>query len=263
MGKKPALVVSIHDVAPRFEPEVRGILARLEELGISKCSLLVVPSYHADGPITRNPRWMDLLRAWHRAGHELVLHGYHHQVDAVGSERSRGGSWFFRNYYTAGESEFLELSYARAKERLLDGLEVFRELGVKSRGFIAPAWLMNDQVLDALRDLGFGYTNTLRELIDLRSNRRWAAWSQVYSVRARWRRVVSIAWNEMLFLRNQGEPLLRISLHPPEWEHPRVWRALERLISKALNGRESLTYAGFVDREAPASLDDRRVTKRR
>jgi hypothetical protein len=69
----------------------------------------------------------------------------------------------------------------------------------------------------------------------------------VYSVRAGWRRAVSRVWNPYLFGRLAENPLLRVSLHPPDIEHPAVWRQAMGLVRRSVDGgREPQTYLAWV-----------------
>lgn len=178
----------------------------------------------------------------------MVLHGFYHECDGAGQGIGLRNS-FLRNVYTASESEFLELDAAEAEKRLKQGLEVFANVGITAKGFIAPAWLMNDEVLKVIGKLGFEYTNTLKKIIDLKTGRVSDSWSQVYSSRAGWRRWVSVGWNEWLWRRNQHAEVVRVSIHPPEYRYPMLWNHLESLVRRAVEGRKNLTYVDFVDRQ--------------
>lgn len=241
-----ALIISLHDVAPPFESDIDAILARLKALGISRCSLLVVPDYHGTGRIDQNPAWAARLKRWQADGHEIILHGYFHRAEGKGLPGLK--SRFLRNVYTASESEFLELGFNAASERLARGLEVFGNVGLAVKGFIAPAWLMGDEAFKAIGKAGFEYTNTLQKIIDLKTGRVCDCWAQVYSSRAAWRRPVSVFWNELLWQASGREKITRVSIHPPEIRYPMLWNHLESLIRRAENGRQTLTYVDFVDR---------------
>jgi len=167
------------------------------------------------------------------------------------ARRNRPGlrNLFLRNVYTASESEFLELDAEEAEKRLRLGMEVFANVGITTKGFIAPAWLMNDEVLKVIGKLGFDYTNTLKKIIDLKTGRVSDSWSQVYSSRAGWRRWVSVGWNELLWRRNQHAEVVRVSIHPPEHRYPMLWNHLESLVRRAAKGRKNLTYIDFVDQQ--------------
>ena len=43
-----------------------------------------------------------------------------------------------------------------------------------------------------------------------------------------WRRAVSRAWNAGLLRFLKNNPLLRLSIHPPDYSHPAIWRQIVR-----------------------------------
>ena len=245
---KPALVVSLHDVSPWTRPVFTAMLAELAALGVERTSLLVIPDHHHRGHMLADAgfcRWLEGLAG---QGHELVAHGYYHQRPARAAE-----TWWERamtRHYTQGEGEFYDLPRAEAAERLARVQADFRRLDAPApRGFIAPAWLLGDAAREAVREAGFRYTTTLTGLRDFGAPGEGAfipARSLVYSCRNRWRRGASLLWNAALARRLRGRPLLRLSLHPPDYEHANVWRQVRRLAGEALGGREAITYHRYL-----------------
>jgi len=241
-----AMVVSIHDVSPWTESTVDRILDQLAGIGVGKTSLLVVPNYHRRGRFTGSERFCQWLR--HRAahGHEPVLHGYEH----LRSQSSEDG--FFKRLvterYTAGEGEFLDLSREAALEKLRKGMDCFEEIGLHPRGFIAPAWLLGEEARRAVGEMGFDYAVTLREFIPLDGSEPTSSQSMVYSVRSGWRRTVSLGWNELLFRTKGTAELLRVSIHPVDIRHDRIWEHTLNSIRRALVYREAIPYEGWLER---------------
>ena len=56
----PALVISLHDVSPAHEQQVRTLLSALEEYG--PLSLLLRPNYRSCWPLTEHPHFTAWLR---------------------------------------------------------------------------------------------------------------------------------------------------------------------------------------------------------
>jgi uncharacterized protein len=81
---------------------------------------------------------------------------------------------------------------------------------------------------------------------DLRLGGKFAARSIVYSVRSHWRRGTSRAWNATLFRFLKGNPLLRMSIHPPDYFHPAIWRQIVNLVDAMIKSRTATTYQGWV-----------------
>jgi predicted deacetylase len=245
--QQPALVVSIHDVSPFTSAAVRRMLGDLAEWGVARASLLVIPNHHGRGRFLDDAEFCAWLRGAVAAGHEAVVHGYFHRRD-----RRREDGVFQRlvtECYTAGEGEFHDVDEAEAARRLDRALEEFRQAGLNPGGFIAPAWLLGTDALRAVRRLGFRYTTWIDRVEDLADGRRFRSQSLVYSVRAAWRRVLSLAWNECLLRSLRDRPLIRIGLHPPDWGHPAIRAHARKCIVRALAGREAMTYEGWLGRQ--------------
>ena len=247
MASAQALVVSLHDVSPQTRAECAEILAELAGLGVEKCSLLVIPDHHRRGHFLADAECAAWLRAQAATGHELVMHGYHHQ-----RARRDGESVSARlttRIYTADEGEFFDLGRAAARALVEKARADFRQLGVEPTGFIAPAWLLSAEAAAALRELGCEYTTRLGSVVDLENGRVFHSQSLVWSVRSAWRRQASRAWNALLFRRLAAHPLLRISIHPVDLRHAQIWRQIRLLITRALAEREPLTYHAWLTRQ--------------
>ena len=239
------LVVSIHDVSPLTRDSVTSILSSLDRLGIHRASLLVVPDHHHRGNITADPAFGSWLRDLVATGHEAALHGYFHQRERrpVESARTR----FVTRCYTAGEGEFFDIPFDAARTLLTRGRdELAYCAGVTPTGFVAPAWLLSPEGEAAARDLGFAYTTRLKSVSDLAARRLHYSQSLCWSVRSRWRRVVSLGWNRSLFQALRPNPLLRLSIHPPDLAHPAIWRQIQLLAARAREDREPVPYRDFV-----------------
>lgn len=245
-AERPALIVSVHDIAPATREESARIIEELARLGVRCCSLLVVPNYHCRGSSFADREFVNWLRQLQTAGHEIVMHGYYHARPASPAESVRDR--VITRVYTQREGEFYDLDYDEAFRRISQAREEFRGAGLKPHGFVAPAWLLSGEAERAARDCEVEYTTRLRSVRDLRNGRTYGAQSLVYSVRNQWRRNVSRVWNAALFRRCAYSPLLRISLHPPDLNHRRVWKQAKRLIGSAATQREVTTYGDWVAR---------------
>jgi hypothetical protein len=242
-----AVIVSIHDVSPGTRAECEAIFAQLAELGLKTCTWLVVPDYHHRGHIREDAEFCEWICALENEGHEIVIHGYHHQ-----RERRENDSLFDRVVtclYTADEGEFYDIDHDRALALVQRAQEEFREIGVHPEGFIAPAWLLSAPAVKALKDAGMQYTTRLRHVLDLYSGRAHDSQSLVWSSRSAWRRALSVLWNRVLFRRLADNPLMRIAIHPPDIRYPRVWREIGVCVSRALESRLPFTYERWIARQ--------------
>ncbi len=242
------LVVSIHDVSPLTAEPVRDMLADLADWGVARTSLLVIPDHHHRGRFVEDEMFCEWLRALVAAGHEVVAHGYYHQRERRGGEGI--AARLVTERYTAGEGEFFDLPEDEATIRLERAKSEFAVAGLSPTGFIAPAWLLGDEAMRAVRRAGFRYTTRIGQIEDFAGEGRiYRSQSLVYSVRAAWRRVVSLGWNSLLLRALRHRPLVRIGLHPPDWRFPAIRRHAQNCLVRALAGREALTYDGWLERQ--------------
>ncbi|MGH7935956.1 MAG: DUF2334 domain-containing protein [Chthoniobacterales bacterium] len=248
---KRALVVSVHDVAPATRARVEEMVREIATLGVNVCSLLVVPDYHRQGRSMADPDFCAWLRQLQEKGSEIVLHGFFHERPRRPHERARDK--VVTRFYTADEGEFFDLDYEEALRLISEAEGDFRAQGFRPRGFVAPAWLLGSEAERAVIDAGMTYTTTLRAVRDFAARQVTASQSLVYSVRSEWRRGISLGWNRWLFARLTSNPLLRLSLHPPDIAHPKIWQQVRQLITEALRDREPTTYEAWLRREAFAA----------
>ena len=250
-GVQRALVVSIHDVAPATRERVARMLAALAGLGVRSCALLVVPDYHRAGPSLGKAGFVAWLQEMQAQGHEIVLHGYYHQRARRAGESAR--EKMITRVYTAEEGEFYDLDFTAASRLVRAARDEFIAHGFHPGGFIAPAWLLGAEAERAVIDAGFRYTTTLRGVRDFASGEEFLSQSLVYSVRSDWRCAVSLFWNRTLFRRLTRNPLLRLALHPPDIDHPGIWRQIRALTTRALRDRKPMTYQGWLEMRSAIS----------
>jgi predicted deacetylase len=241
---RDSLVVSVHDVAPVTRSRVEDIVAELAHHGVPVCSLLVVPNYHHRGCSTQDQAFVRWLQDLETKGHEIVIHGYFHERPKRDAETP--SQKFFTQLYTKGEGEFYDLEYDEAFRRISRAREEFTGAGLTPRGFIAPAWLLGAGAERAARDAEMEYTTRLTGVRDLRSGEDFHARTLAYSVRSGWRRTASLAWNTALVHHLVGAPLARVSIHPPDRDHPEIWRQILRLTDRLLQNRTATTYRDWI-----------------
>lgn len=241
---KQLAVISIHDIAPATQSTAEKILAELNRHRVGVCSLLVVPNYHERGASMQDRQFVRWLRDLESAGHEIVIHGYFHKRPR--GEREDLRTKFLTRLYSNAEAEFYDLGYDEALRRIATARDEFMEAGLTPRGFVAPGWLLSREGERAVRDAGLEYTTRLRSIRDLRSGETVAARSIVYSVRSEWRRKLSRAWNGLLAQFLQNAPLLRLSIHPDDYNFAAVWRQIVDLVRRLEEVRTATTYRDWI-----------------
>jgi predicted deacetylase len=232
------LVVSIHDVSPSSWSRVDRLLDILAAIGISRRSLLVIPNFRGEESLERHDDFCQWLRQRQESGDELVLHGHEHI--AVG--RPRTAAERFRNrWFTQGEGEFLSLAYAEAFERIAHGKALMDGAGLNTLGFVAPAWLINDDGLRAARSHGFQYTNSYQTLLDLPHERTHWVPSLVFGP-GHLNEDVGIALQRRLLPLLGRCAAIRIVLHPPCVDHDTRLSHVLSIIASQIRDRQPVTY---------------------
>jgi predicted deacetylase len=255
------LVVSLHDVAPATAELSRRWLELLETLGV-RASLLVIPGRWNGQELSQSPAFVDWLHAAESRGHEIVQHGLLHTRDkqfVSTSSRSRIGGLLGR-----GCQEFWELPYEEAFLRLVQGKSILATCGFKATGFVAPAWMMSQGTLDALKDTGFQYTNNHTHLINTQTGEK----KFVVVTSQRPRSLLSLpgvaVTNGIAKYVETREKSMRIAIHPADLMSPRLREANLKLITQFLSrGYVSMTYQEMSTYEfQPAAIDQSSSSKK-
>ena len=226
------ILVSLHDVSPRHGKRCREVLAFLKERGVPPAPLLVVPDFHGAWPLSAHPDFVEEIRGWSDAGHELVLHGYFHRETT--STLPTGGSlrtWLARRFMTGGEGEFLALGPEAIRERLSAGLSVWNGLGLEHpEGFIPPAWLHNDHLDPILAELGFRWTENhagIRVPDGQFLSSPVISWASRDLVRRQGSRIVC----PVLARKWRDKDFVRVAIHPHDFDWPELVTSIDRVLA--------------------------------
>ena len=235
------LLVSIHDVAPRFEREVDQLAERLDRhLGAARFAMLVVPDHWRASPLAGNPAFAARLRGWADAGVEMFLHGFTHSDDAPASFKAR--------HLTASEGEFLSLTQAEAARRLHDGRAIVEDaIGRPVAGFIAPAWLYGDGALAAIRAQGFALAEDHLKVWRPADGRVLArgpviTWASRSPARIR----NSLAFAAIARTGLALLPTVRLAVHPGDTGVPALLASIDATLLAFARGRQAARYADLL-----------------
>lgn len=239
-----SFVVSLHDVFPRTRDRSEKILEAVKDAGVRTTSLLVVPNYHKEGSVIEDKNFVSWLRDLEARGHEIVIHGYFHERPRGPREGMR--QKFMTRFYTQDEGEFFDLDYEESLARITKARDEFKAARLSPIGFIAPAWLLSNAAERAARDAGMQYTTRIDSVLDLLTDEREATRSLVYSTRSGWRRAASLGWNAALARSLEMRELARVSIHPPDFEAPKIWAQILRCIHRFSRTRNATTYRDWI-----------------
>lgn len=256
--RTPLLAVAIHDVAPRWLPEVTALRDSLARWGVERVTHLAVPHFHRGVRLVEHPATCRWLRDRAAAGDEIALHGYHHLQRGTPTsllDRLRARMW------TAGEGECLDpaedLSALLTRGRA-ELASIFSPAPSSALGFVAPAWLEPHGFSSLLTRLGFAWHETSRFVERLSpspsSARRRRLFSPVigFATRTPLRESLSVAWARLLLATtfSPSSPTrlsaLRIAVHPADLRSSCVMSALERSVRRALTFARPVTTAELL-----------------
>lgn len=236
-GRK--LVISLHDATPFHLERIRRAEALFRELGVAKITYLFVPEYHGGYPAREDAgfsAWCRKPRPFQVAWH---LHGFRHLEDADGAARGGAGDFLKRRLLTAGEGEFLALGPAAQRHRLEKGREDFRAcLGFDPAGFVAPAWLFNAHLPGILRDMGFRHTEDQRRLYRVDTGASLESPVITWATRTPLRKYGSLVVCPLLLRLWSRTSVLRVAMHPFDFDHPETIAGVRAVLGRALLGRE-------------------------
>ncbi len=223
------LAVAVHDVEPATFGRCALIRDWLDDHGIEKVTLLVIPAADLHPLDDRCPALVDWLVDRRERGDAIAQHGLHHRRLGAGGSGglSHESLWRLRG---AG-AEFAGLDMADTKAAVAAGRRVMHLAGVEPRGFVAPAYAYTP----ALR-------HTLAGMFDW-----WAGLMSLH--RTGGGLTLAPVQRAGTLGRALGAgPLLRLDLHPADLDHPRHVRAIEHLLRRAARTREAVTYDDLARR---------------
>lgn len=207
------IAVAIHDVEPATFERCALIRDWLADHGIDRATLLVIPAPDLHPFFQRRPDMAAWLLDCRDRGDAVAQHGFQHR--RAGAPR-RGGA------------EFAGLDRDATRASIEAGRRVLTLAGVEPRGFVAPAYAYTPALRRELT-AGFDWWATLLRLV----GRDRAALSPAWSLR---RSPLAVRAGALTAGR-----LLRLDLHPADFDRPRHVLALESVLRGA-GRRAAVTY---------------------
>jgi len=225
-----SIAVAIHDVEPATFERCALIRDWLDDHGIERVTLLVIPAPDLHPFHDRRPEMVEWLSDCTARGDAIAQHGFQHRRPASAPRRSNPAA------------EFVGLNADETRRAVEAGRRVLRLAGVQTRGFVAPA---------------YAYTDALRETLAA-SFDWWASLVRVHAANGGPARVTlapALTLGTSTSVKRLASPwlvragalgagrLLRLDLHPADLDHPRHIGALEGVLKRARRHvRQAITY---------------------
>ena len=225
------LTVALHDVEPATFDRCALIRDWLDDLGVGRVTLLVIPAPQLHPFSARSPELANWLLDRRDAGDAIAQHGFQHRRTRRPPPLTRA----LRQWQGGTAAEYPGLDARTTIASVEAGRRVLTDAGVPPRGFVAP---------------GYAYTQPLRHYLA----ERFEWWATLLTLRGpttarapalclgtsdAFKRVTSPA------LVRAGAALsgdlMRLDLHPADFDHPRHVRAVERVLAHARD-RTAVTY---------------------
>ena len=238
------LLVSIHDVTPRYESEIDRLLDRMRAHVGDRLAMLVVPNHWGDCPIIPGSPFATRLRDWSDRGIEMFVHGWSHRDTISHSglvDRVRA------RHLTAGEGEFLGLSRSQASALINEGKVLLQGIiGRPVTGFVAPAWLYGPGARQALADCKIELAEDhMRVWSPVRGVELVRSPVITWASRSRWRTMSSLALAGVM-RHVPLPPVMRIGVHPPDVRVPALLRSIDTIIIHLAKSRRPGGYAELL-----------------
>jgi len=242
------IAVAVHDIEPATFERCALIRDWLDDHGVDRVTLLVIPARDLHPLGERSPEMVDWLAERRRAGDSIAQHGFQHQK-LRRDTFSAGALAPMRNRRSG---EFVGLDDDETRRAVDAGWRVMKLAGIEPDGFVAPA---------------YAYTPELRGLLASRF-RWWASLLRLHrpgagsdgNPRQPFAPAFRMATGSPLrralapSLIRAGSLLcgntMRVDLHPSDLQHPRHMLALEWILGRESSARQAITYDELVSTPA-------------
>jgi predicted deacetylase len=240
------IAVAVHDIEPATFERCALIRDWLNDHGVDRVTLLVIPARDLHPLGERSPDMTSWLIECRRSGDSIAQHGFQH-------EQLRGGAVPPATLLGGRRrtAEFVGLDGDETRRAVDAGWRVLKLAGIEPDGFVAPA---------------YAYTRALRQLLPRRFH-WWAGLLGLYRPpaapsSASYRLAPAWSMGAGGLLRGVLSPsviragsllcghTMRLDLHPAYLEHPRQMMALEWVLGRAGARRQAVTYDELIARGA-------------
>ena len=233
---------SLHDVCPAHLDRLIQAEVLFESWGVTKVTYLVVPFFHNTIYAHEHAEFKKWIQKPRSFEVEWCLHGfYHREILDENYQSATFSEGFKRRHMTGGEGEFLALKGENLLQRIQDGQKIFAELfGFLPEGFVPPAWLYNSELDGVLKAKGFVWTEDHSGVRLLQSSKVIKAPVITWATRTFFRKWASLIVCPALLMLWRKKELVRIAVHPHDFDHKQTKKSIQRVLAKAFSQRTSI-----------------------
>jgi predicted deacetylase len=233
---------SLHDVCPAHLDRLIQAEALFELWGVTKVTYLVVPFFHNTFWAHEHSEFKNWILKPRSFEVEWCLHGFYH-LETI-SPLHESASWleiFKRKFMTGGEGEFLSLRGEGLNRQIQEGKYIFLTLlGFSPQGFVPPAWLYNSELDQALIQNDFEWTEDHHGIRFLKNSKSFSAPVITWATRTFFRKWASLLVCPALLMMWRKKELVRIAVHPHDFDHEHTKNNIQRVLAKAFSERTSI-----------------------
>lgn len=227
-------LVSIHDVMPSTLPAVQELIDLLDQFGLSRLTLLVVPG------AGWQDRDLEQLHAWQQRGIELAGHGWTHHAPAIRGWKHRLHSLTI----SRNAAEHLALSRPEVPRLMQQCHDWFHWRGLPAPElYVPPAWARGALHWSDLDSLPFRRVETLGGVYDRDQQRfHWLPMTG-YEADTAFRTISVRLWNRMNLALGSDKRPIRLGIHPGDL----TLRLADDLRALVREGGTALSYREIGD----------------
>jgi len=146
MRPERTLAVAVHDIEPATFERAALIRDWLDDLGVDRVTLLVIPAADLHPLSDRRPEVASWLLDRVSRGDAIAQHGFHHLQSRLPRWPPHPLSAIARE-----SPEFVGLDTAQTIRALDAGRRILKLAGIEPHGFVAPAYAYTRQLRESLR----------------------------------------------------------------------------------------------------------------
>jgi predicted deacetylase len=229
LTRRGVIAVSVHDVEPATFDRCALIRDWLDDHGIERVTLLVIPATDLHPFQDRRPEMVQWLADCAARGDAIAQHGFQHRRSPAAPRRANPAA------------EFVGLDADETRRAVEAGRRVLRLAGIQPRGFVAPAYAYTDALRETLAASFDWWAGLVRVHSPARASRSVLAPALTLGTSSAAKRLAS-PWLVRAGALGAGN-LLRLDLHPADLDHPRHIGAVEGVLKRAgRHVRQAVTY---------------------